>query len=50
MTREVNSDCRCEAEFLSLLRPAPTGLLEAYEVGSAVGAVANEGPGLIEPV
>jgi putative SOS response-associated peptidase YedK len=34
----------------ALLDPAPDGLLEAYEISSAVNRTANDGPALIEPV
>lgn len=37
-------------DLLARLRPAPQGILEAFEVGPAVGSVANEGSALIEPL
>jgi putative SOS response-associated peptidase YedK len=33
----------------ALLDPAPDGLLEAYEISTAVNRTANDGPALIEP-
>ncbi|NNN08155.1 MAG: SOS response-associated peptidase [Acidimicrobiaceae bacterium] len=37
------------AQRAHLLRPAPTGTLQYYGVGAAVGSVRNDGPELIEP-
>ena len=37
-------------DLVSLLRPAPGGVLERHPVGPAVGNVANDGPHLVEPV
>jgi putative SOS response-associated peptidase YedK len=39
-----------EATATALLDPAPDGLLEAYEISTAVNRTANDGPALIEPV
>jgi putative SOS response-associated peptidase YedK len=33
----------------ALLRPAPEGLLEAYEISSAINRVVNDGPDVLEP-
>lgn len=33
-----------------LVAPCPEGMLQLYPVSKAVGSVANEGPGLIEPL
>jgi putative SOS response-associated peptidase YedK len=38
------------ADLHMLLRPCPDDWLEAYEVGTAVGNVQNDGPELILPV
>jgi putative SOS response-associated peptidase YedK len=45
-------DCAAfdEVTATALLDPAPDGLLEAYEISSAVNRTANDGPALIEPV
>jgi len=37
-------------DALQLIQPWPDKLTEAYEVGSAVGSIASEGPDLIKPV
>jgi putative SOS response-associated peptidase YedK len=34
----------------ALIRPAPEGLLEAYEVSTAVNRIANDNPKLVEPL
>lgn len=39
-----------EEERAQLLAPSPDGLLEIYPVDRAVGSVANDNPGLIEPI
>lgn len=39
-----------EEECAQLLAPSPDGLLEIYPVDRAVGSVANDNPGLIEPI
>lgn len=39
-----------EADALALLKSAPTGLLEAVQVGDRVNKADNDDPGLIEPV
>jgi putative SOS response-associated peptidase YedK len=33
----------------AVIAPAPTGLLDAYEISSAVNRAANDSPALIEP-
>jgi putative SOS response-associated peptidase YedK len=38
-----------EATATALLDPAPEGLLESYEISTAVNRTANDGPALIEP-
>ena len=38
------------AEVLGLLMPYPDDVLTAYEVGSEVGNVRNDGPELIAPL
>jgi putative SOS response-associated peptidase YedK len=44
-------DCAAfdEVTATALLDPAPDGLLEAYEISSAVNRTGNDGPALIEP-
>jgi hypothetical protein len=37
-------------ELFALMQPCPENLVDAYEVGLAVGNVRNEGPELIRPV
>lgn len=45
-------DCTHTNEMIAgeLLRPAPEGELEAYEISCAINRAANEGPALIEPL
>jgi putative SOS response-associated peptidase YedK len=40
---------RSETDLMSLLAPAPPGLLVLREVGDAVNDVREDGPHLIEP-
>jgi putative SOS response-associated peptidase YedK len=44
-------DCRNVDEIMAaeLLKPAPNGLMEVYEVSPAVNRVANDQPALHEP-
>jgi len=46
----LNARDHAPDERALLLRPAPSGTLSHYSVGSAVGSVKNDGPELIAPV
>lgn len=48
--RWLDRDNRDTASLAALLVPAPEDMLALRAVGAAVGNVANDGPGLIEPI